>query len=111
MKCPDIEKLIAYCDGELPPEEANPTAGHIQTCETCRLCVESLNTSLLAAKSIWAELDPDTDELAALPSRKNYRIFTISRFVATAAVLLLVFGLFSLYWFGSQNQPPQKNPA
>lgn len=92
--CKDIsyETLVAYADGELPPDQAKQITKHIAHCESCQTMLSALQRSLQVTQVIW-----QSDE-AAWPKKRSFKKPILSRrlirrLATVAASILLVFGI------------------
>jgi hypothetical protein len=89
--CRDISKetLVAYADGELPPDQAEQVKKHIVCCEDCKSIISALQRSLQVTQLIWK-----SDE-AKWPKKRSFRkpilsIWLAKRIAAVAASILLI---------------------
>jgi len=104
MKCPEREKLSAYADGELAPDESKLIAKHLATCAACRShadAIRRLDSLLVELPSVNSSPSLSA-ELARRLERKSFaRLFfgvPALRYAAAAAMFLLVVGV-SLWTF------------
>jgi anti-sigma factor RsiW len=97
--CDRSGKLIAWLDGELPPQEAAEIAGHVRGCEACRSEVETckrLSRAINAyAESVFEVRSPHP----SLPV-KDLR-------VAIAGIALVLFALALVVPRAGKLQPPE----
>ncbi len=99
MKCPDIEQVSAYFDGELDP--ASVEAAHISSCCECRKYLkayEALNSQLKG--ELAGAVDENLSDTILMRVRKNTAKkadISVFPFFAKAAGILLALGLFALY--------------
>jgi uncharacterized protein YbaR (Trm112 family) len=89
--CRDISKdtLIAYADGELPPDQAEQVKTHMVCCEDCKSMLSAVQRSLQVTQLIWK-----SDE-AQWPRKRSFRkpllsIWLAKRIAAVAASILLI---------------------
>lgn len=90
--CQDIsyETLVAYADGEFPPNEAEQITKHIARCGNCKSMLSALQRSLQVTQVIWQK------EEAVWPKKRSFKKPILSRWLvrrvaAVAASILLIF--------------------
>ena len=102
-KCPEIpiEKLIEYCDGELPQNETRQVVQHISDCQICKANVKALQNSLTLAQNIWKT---EKDKWGNLQSfnKKKFKKFALKQLISIAAGIIIIFAI-SLFWL--QHKP------
>lgn len=83
------ERLVAYADGDLSPNEAERIAEHIATCPDCQVVTEALERSLQVTQAIWQTGQAQWPETHSFDEvRANRRSFM--KVIAVAASILLV---------------------
>lgn len=80
------ERLVDYADGDLPREEMQEIARHVDRCETCRRTVQALDRSLGLAQEVWLENLADPGATPRVQHAQKSRRF---RSYAVAAGILL----------------------
>ena len=96
MNCPTIERLYAYLEGELPPDEARVFEDHAAACPPCRALVDDRRAFLEAAASLPPL--PVADDFAAsvlarletVPAPAQKRM-TLGAWLAAAAAGFVAF--------------------
>ncbi|HWO02509.1 MAG TPA: zf-HC2 domain-containing protein [Blastocatellia bacterium] len=111
-----IKKLSAYCNGELPAEEAGRIGEHLLVCERCRREYDDIKLGVQLAErlplveapsELWSEIDGLLEERsrkAAYDVKTGRPWFTVPRLVvATASALTLVL-VAGVIWYDN-NRP------
>jgi anti-sigma factor RsiW len=115
MSCDLVEeRLVAYADGELSPEEAALYEAHFRDCPECAKLLLSLRATSKSLAS-FPEIEPPAalkERLYAIPARKKFRINldfllrpALQPVFAAATALLL---LFSLYMMNPEKKQIQE---
>lgn len=140
MTCEIVrEELVAYCDGELPEQDREHIAAHLQTCATCaheetqltqmtRLLVkmERVEPSPNFVANFWQRLEQERQEVTvaveARSSRENRFVqwwkdlketlsaWQLAPALAGAASVLVFFGYF-FHSAPTPQQPAAQKPA
>ena len=109
QKCQEIpvENLIAYADGELPPDEIESLEKHISDCERCRTMLKALQDSLKTVQDIW---ESDKEKWSDLHSFKKPKLHRWPfKSIATVAAGIILICSVSLMWLEIKpNQPKRK---
>ena len=100
--------ISAYCHGELPAEESRRFAGHIIACAKCRREFEEIKLGvklaeqlpqLKARDDLWSDIEASLgSERINVSRNRSWRL----RYVAVAAVLLVVGGL-GVWWLWNRG--------
>lgn len=96
-----IEKLVAYSDGELPPDEAKQVEEHINNCRNCQTILKALQDSLKVAQEIWQSDEAKWGDLRSF-KKPNLSRWPIKQLAAVAASILLICGV-GLMWLMSET--------
>ena len=104
-----IDKLIAYCDSELQPDETQQIAEHIKSCQTCQEITKALQNSLTLVQDVW---QTDTTKWGDLHlfRKPGLHILPIIKIASIAAVIILIFSV-SLICLLSNSNKPSKTPV
>ncbi|MBA3513119.1 MAG: FecR domain-containing protein [Pyrinomonadaceae bacterium] len=112
--------LSAYCNGELSPQDSRGIAEHLIACQRCRAEFEEIKLGVKFAErlpkiaspnSLWSELEVLLDaqfgehKIAHHKPRRFSTGIWQPRFVAIAAILILVVG-FGAYWLYERDSNP-----
>jgi hypothetical protein len=98
-----IDKLIAYCDSELQPDETQHIAEHINSCQNCQEMMDALQDSLKLAQDVW---QTDTTKWGDLHSfiKPYLHTLPIIKIASVAAVIILIFSLSLIYLLSNSNE-------
>lgn len=108
--------LSAYCNGEMPGDEARQIAEHLIGCNRCREQFEEIKLGvklaerlpqLSAPDSLWLNLQTQLDSAGSERPIASPRKFTFRslRFVPVAAVVLLTIGVGVFYFYPRPAAP------
>jgi hypothetical protein len=112
------EKLSAYLNHELAKDERQALAEHLLQCEKCREEHDRIKLGAALASrlkrsdapaGLWSEIENALDEK---PQRQasskipTFPFFNLRGLSATAAALLIVFGLITAVYFGLRKSEP-----
>ena len=84
-----VEKLIAYCDGEIPHNEAQQIEEHIKLCQSCQDTSTALQDSLKVAQNIWQSDKEKWGDLHLFKKPKLHR-WPFKSIAAVAAGIILI---------------------
>lgn len=98
MECePNIEKISAFLDGELAPEETEEMEKHLEICEVCRIKFENFKRLSCAAGTAFRQAPDDAffarmkqDIITKTRSRAKPSRSYVRAFMAAAAVMLFL---------------------
>jgi anti-sigma factor RsiW len=90
------EKLVAFADGQLPPNEGAEVSEHVNQCESCGAMVDALQRSIELVTSSWTAEQANWPKWQ-LPDKPSSNRWPLTRMAAVAAGILLVLGL-GLIW-------------
>ena len=108
--------ISAYCHGELAAEEARLFAEHVMACAKCRGEFEEIKRGikfaeqlprLEAPESLWAGIEARLGESQS-PVRSS--VVWQPRYIAVAAVLIVVAGL-GVWWLRGDGSKPESSKA
>jgi len=98
--CPYTDKITAYLDGELPPDEAGALETHLADCPQCAAAIDDLRDTVraLSAWSLPDDLPSRAEEIAAAalattaaPAGRRRSGISTAWFAASVASALLGF--------------------
>jgi anti-sigma factor RsiW len=90
------EKLVAFADGQLSPNESAEVSEHITQCETCAAMVDALQRSIELVTASWAAEQANWPKWRS-PDKPGLKRWPMRRMATVAASILLVLGL-GLIW-------------
>lgn len=102
------EKLSAFLNHELPPAERQAVAEHLLNCQTCRNEHDAIKLGAAfasqlkradAPRNLWNEIENALDEKRQVSLVPNFSFFNSRGLLATAAALLIGFGLLTAAYF------------
>jgi hypothetical protein len=96
------EKLVAFADGDLPPDEVEHISKHIARCLSCRLMVEALQRSLELTQQSWQQ-EYSKGPQWQVPDKPGFKIKPIFKVLAIAAGILIVAGVGLLMYSKRDN--------
>lgn len=104
------EKLDMYLDGELPSEEMRAFDAHMRTCASCAadaLTRVQMKRSIQAAGKRFAPTAEFRRRMQSSMAARPRRSFRLNWMVAAALSMVVVAGLFSIYWGAQRSRPEQ----
>ncbi len=129
-KCVDIGTIQAFLDGELEPQMSIRVTNHVADCDACAMLLaesdeenamvfaaldREMNT-LVPTQRLWGKINESiTVERERTPFLQKVRSFILANLAvpsfATAAAVLLVFGIISAVWISRPEAPAVDGPA
>ena len=99
--CHDIaDPLVDYADNDLPPNETDAVAAHLDSCEDCRSTLANLQRSLELTRVVWADnlaCDDTSDatlNITRAPSRPTRRVRSAAGLITAGIAALIITGVF-----------------
>ncbi len=102
-----VDKLIAYCDGELEQDEAQQIAEHIKLCQSCQDMTNALQNSLKIAQDVWQTDKTIWGDLHSFRKPMPHTL-PIIKIASVAAVIIIIFSISLIYLISNSNKPPMK---
>lgn len=104
------EELVAYAEGDLPPERAEQIEAHMADCQKCQTMLEALERSLHLTQVIWRTGDAQWPK-THIPSVFKSNRWSYRKIAVIAAGILLVLGIGLTWRLMSGTSEMSKEPT